>query len=262
MANNSKLGKLAVDRYDAALTARKDDSYGKVQLRGTVDSDDLVDDIVAKGTEISRTTLKSSIELFEDAKMERLLSGFSVNTPTVRMYPVCQGTFIGDNPTFQRPQNRILIKCSQGDELRRACNKVEVIVNPKAVTGPCINEVHDAFTGEMNGSLTAGKTITCTGSGLTIAGDDERNGFFLIKLGTPETRTKIDAPDVIENRPAQLRIQLPASLEDGNYQVEVVTQWGGNSKQSVKEPRSYRFEQTLTAGAGSGGEGGGDDVLE
>lgn len=262
MATDPKLGKLAVDRYDATITSRTDDSYGKVQLRGTVDADDLVNYVKSKGTEISTSTLRASFDLFEEAKAERLLDGFSINTPTVRMYPTCQGIFIGKNPEFQRPQNRILVKCTQGDYLRKRCEEVDVIVNPMAITGPCINEVIDSFTSEVNGSLTAGKTIICKGSNISIVGENEQNGFYLIKLGDPETRTKMDMRDVVENRPSQLRIQLPSDLADGNYQVEVVTQMGGNSKYPVKEPRSYRFEQILTAGQGSEGGGGDDDVLE
>lgn len=263
METDPKLGKLAVDRYDASLTARKDDSYGKVQLRGTDNVDDLVNYMKSKGTEISKSTLRASIDLYEEAKTERLLDGFSINTPTVRMYPTCQGVFVGERPMFQRPQNRILVKCTQGDYLRKRCEEVDVIVNPMAITGPCINEVIDSFTGEVNGSLTAGKTIICKGSNISVVGENAEVGFYLIKLGDPETRTKIDMRDVVENRPSQLRIQLPAVLADGNYQVEVVTQLGSNSKNPTKEPRSYRFEQILTVGAGSGGseEGGGDDVL-
>lgn len=266
MATDVKLGSLAVDRYNALFTARTDDSFGRVQIRGTLTVDDLINYMLKTGTEISETTLRASIDLFEKTKADRLFEGFAINTPTVRMYPTCQGTFIGEHPVFERPKQRILIQCTQGSMLRAGCEKVNVIVNQMMKTGPFINKVFDTFTDEMNGAITKGNTIRCEGHKLTITGTDENVGFYLVKVDvTPEKRIKVDPRNFAVNQPSQLIVTVPADLEDGDYRIEIITQYSGNSKLPAKAPYTYRFDPLLTvdtSSQGGGGEGGGDDVLE
>ena len=47
------------------------------------------------------------------------------------------------------------------------------------------------------------------------------------------------------NKPSELMVVIPA-LAAGSYKLELVTQYGGNSKQLLKEPRKSVFDRVLS----------------
>ena len=246
MKDKFAFGPLIIKCYPATFTSRSNDFYGRVEIQGTLDVDDLVDYIVNTGCEISPETLRASIDFYERAKADRVLSGYSVNTPTVRMYPACRGSFTGEQPVFQRPQHRIVVKCVQSASLRKRCDEVEVVVGQREMPGPHIEEVTDYFTGKVNSVLTPGKVIACKGRYIALVGDSEENGYFLIQVENPEVRIRFAPSEVIENRPSQVRLLLPADLPEGRYQLEVVTQMGTNLKHPVLKARTCRFLPIFT----------------
>jgi hypothetical protein len=57
----------------------------------------------------------------------------------------------------------------------------------------------------------------------------------------------VDASDIVNNNPSELMIVIPM-LAAGTYKVEVKTQFGGNSKQLLKEPRTALLDRVLSVG--------------
>ena len=62
----------------------------------------------------------------------------------------------------------------------------------------------------------------------------------------------------MKNDPSEVIFIIPSDLTNGTYTLKLTTQYGGNSKQLLKSPRSV--EKTIyigTAPAGGGGSQGG-----
>jgi hypothetical protein len=97
--------------------------------------------------------------------------------------------------------------------------------------------VLDYATQEESGTITPGGAAEISGELLKIDTDDPEQGLFLHNNGTT---VKIEV--IIRNLPSDLIFNFPASLEAGNYQLEI-----RNKKHKTdKQLKSFVFPQTLT----------------
>ena len=105
----------------------------------------------------------------------------------------------------------------------------------------------------------AGRAFTLHGRNIKVVGDDPSVGISL--TDSDGTVTKIEGDLIIQNDPKKLVFIIPAGLDEGDYELKVVTQYaGGNWK--LKTPRT--ISRTLTIGEPIGDEPvtGGDDEEE
>jgi hypothetical protein len=112
-----------------------------------------------------------------------------------------------------------------------------------AEIGTVIARVTDVKTGSVNDLLTPDRNLKISGYKLKIAGDDSANGVFFIDENG--NRTQVDPTDIVSNNPSELMIIIP-SLSQGTYHLEITTQYGGNTKTFLKEPRTTVFDRILT----------------
>ena len=113
-----------------------------------------------------------------------------------------------------------------------------------ASTAPYITTVTDKVTGD-SATIKAGSIMEITGSRLRFnAADSEQGVFALTAAGEVRCET------VIENKPARLLVMLPASVETGDFTVEVRTKIDA-SRKAGKTLKAGRFGKTLTAVAGA-----------
>jgi hypothetical protein len=56
---------------------------------------------------------------------------------------------------------------------------------------------------------------------------------------------KVDPKDIVINNPSELIIVIPQLIKD-TYKLEITTQYSGNKRQLLNEPRTAAFDKILT----------------
>jgi hypothetical protein len=90
--------------------------------------------------------------------------------------------------------------------------------------------------------LTPNRNLRITGSKIKLAVDNPACGVFFVNQATQE-RTQVEPSDVVNNKPSELIIVIPA-LPAGAYSLEVVTQFTVGTL--LKEPRTALLNKVLT----------------
>jgi hypothetical protein len=242
----SNSNKLNVLLYDNPLTPEKDDYIGRVQLNGTITNADVARDIVNQRSEYRYETILNILTLGDDAKRNRLASGYAVNDGVAQMYPSITGRFVGSGAQFDSKIHSIGVTMTTTSALRNALENTTVAVQGAAVTGPVINRIIDVYSETENTQITTGRNLKIVGQRLRIAGEDSSVvGVWFVRADDASQRTRVDDRDMVDNNPSQLTVLAP-DLTAGDYYVEVVTQSMTGGKELLKEPRAYRFEIALT----------------
>lgn len=236
--------KVMVELYDLSLTEKKDDRFGRVVTSKTLNEDDLIKIVAARRTDISPTTIRASLDLVKQAAIDEICNGASVSFGLAHFGLKVNGVFMGDNARWEADKHTLAVSIAPNARLRTAVQAVSVNVRGLAVTGTVINQVTDVASGEVNARLTPGGGVNVLGTRIRVEGDKEGVGVKLINAET-QAETVVPTTSILVNDPSKLTFIVPATLEKGDYQLAVTTQFS-TSKTHLKEPRTYLFEYTLS----------------
>jgi hypothetical protein len=195
------------------------------------------------GADVSAATMEHNVNLFFKEMGYQLCNGFSINTGWFTANVHVRGVFDSPTETFNPKKHTILFEFHQGILLRNELKNIIVEILGIAETGVQILQVTDVKTTSINDLLTPNHNLKIAGERLKIVGNNPANGIYFIDENG--NRIHVDASDIVTNNPSELMIMIP-SLPSGTYHLEVTTQYGGNSKQLLKEPRTMIFDKTLT----------------
>lgn len=127
---------------------------------------------------------------------------------------------------------------------------INVIVGEVVEGLPTVTKLTDVFSGSINAKITPGNTLNGEGKRVKIVGTEGNTvGFFFINSET-EAETAVPMTAVSRNDPSYFSFIIPA-LADGKYYLEIASQYGGNTKQLLKDVRRNRF-RLLTVGDAGG----------
>ena len=241
---------LNLKAYPNELTPDVADDY---TVRVNTQSTPLTQDDIARsvadrlGEEPSK--VQSIIQVFTEEVAAAVASGYCVSTDAFYAQPMASGVVMEEE--LSGPVDR---------------DKVKVYVQP-AATGPYIAGMVSAYNSVgSDGVLTrvpmeGGQMAVVTGSGLKVVGSDPSVGVRLTSVSEPSTTFLIPASQISPNTPKKLQFVLPAGVTEGEWTVEVTTQFatGGHT---TKTPRTFKLERPITIGSlpDSGGtESGGED---
>ena len=239
------LHKIKAYLYDNLLT--KDDPndfIARTVSERSLSVQQICEAAVARGgSDVSAPSMQHATELFLKEMAYQLCDGFSVNTGYFTASTNIRGVFNSPTETYNIEKHSILFQFNQGEKLRAEIPNIEVNILGVADASSVILQVKDVKSGSVNDLLTPGKNLKIAGNKIKIAGDDAANGVFFVETAT-QTRTAVDATDMVTNNPSELIIVIPA-LAIGTYKLQVVTQYAGG-KITLKEPRTAEFDQVLT----------------
>ena len=237
-------GKLVANK----LTAREDDYTCNVTYQANRSIKDICN-LAAPKSKFSASELESAYNdpLYNASTVE---FGFTTNSLGV------EGAFIGPKAQFDPAKNRVNLRSVPLSKYRVELDKISVIISSTEESLPTITTVTDVTTGSINDLITSGGGLNGTGYRVKIAGEDEQNGFYFVSTDG-EKETKVPAASILRNDPSNFTLIVPA-LSDGGYYLEIATQYGGNSKQLLKEVRRNRFPYLLYVGE-KPEEGGGEE---
>jgi nucleoid DNA-binding protein len=197
------------------------------------------------GADVSAAKMKHVVEQFFEEMLYNLCDGFSVNTGYFTVQPVIRGVFNSPTEQFDSDKHSVSFDFQQGTLSRKELkDNVEVAVLGLAPPSILIAQVTDVWTESVNDQLTPSHNLVISGAKLKIVGERAENGVYFINQETEE-RTKVNPKNIVHNNPSEVTILIPL-LPAGMYKIEVVTQFGSNSKTLLKEPRSAVFDKALT----------------
>jgi hypothetical protein len=234
--------------YDNPLTENPNDLSARVSAERTLSVRDICESAVVRGgADINVAAMEHAVELFNKEMGYRLCDGFSVNTGWYIAGVHVKGVFASPTDPFDPARHTVTTEFHQGAELRRELAAVTVSILGKAESGFFIAQVTDVRSLSVNDLLTPGRNARISGGKLKIAGNSADNGVYFVNEATSE-RVKVEAADIVENKPAELLVVVPA-LAAGTYRLEVTTQYSGSGGKVLDKPRTAAFDRPLTVTA-------------
>ena len=239
------LHKIKAYLYDNVLTENPNDFIARVSAERSLSIKDICQSANTRGgADISAAAMEHAVNLFLKETAYRLCDGFSVNTGWFTASAHIKGVFNSPNETFNPQKHTVAFDFNQGSLLRKELSTVEVQILGVADSSLAILQVTDIKSGSINDLITPHRNLRISGSRIKIVGDNPDNGIYFVNTDT-QFRMKVEQDEIVNNNPSELIIVIP-ELPQGTFNLEVVTQYGGNSKQFLKEPRTAAFERILT----------------
>jgi hypothetical protein len=216
------------------LTEDPNDYAAVLSSNGSATEDDLIDEIMSEGIELKRDTVKSVVTRYNNKVVDKVLSGYNVNTGLAYLRPIIKGAFY--DKTWNPTVNYVHINVEAGAALRKAAADVAIEILGVHADMIELFSITDLFTGKTDGSLTKGRNAELKGSYIKLAGDDPAVGLTFRNLAT-QVETRLSASDIVMNEPSRLLLFIPDALTSGEYELTVTTQFTGGGS-TLKQPRS------------------------
>jgi len=242
MTTNEK-GSVIVELYDLPITQRKDDRYGRVVTTRSLTEDDLIAIAVSRRTDLSPTSLKSSMNILQEIAIEQIANGASVSFGLGYFNLGVNGVFVGNDARWDSAIHSLSVRVAPTAALRNAVKASKVDVRGMAASGAVINTVTDVTTGEVNSRLTPGGGIKLTGTKIKIDGDELKVGITLTNQATSEV-IAIPPTSLLLNDPSKITFIVPSILVNGDFKLSITTQYSSPSH-ILKEPRTFSFDYIL-----------------
>lgn len=261
---------LNLKAYPNELTPDVDDDYiVKVHTQSTPLSQDDIATSVAERLAEEPAKVRGILNIFFEEVGLAVASGYCVSTDAFYARPMATGV-VRENELSQ-PVNRDEVKVyasfHQGPAVAEALQraKLQYFLQP-AATGPYIAGMTSAFVDvqtKVPVPIAPSEMVVLTGDGLKLVGDDPKVGITLTSVANPGTTFFIPAAKVSPNLPKKLQFVLPAGVTEGEWTVQVTTQFASGGYQT-KEPRTFALPHPIVVGElpeteEPGGGGGTDD---
>ncbi|WP_321308862.1 DNA-binding domain-containing protein [Marinifilum fragile] len=201
------------------LTDDPNDYMGVVTNNETVTVESIVEQMIGKGSTVTKAEALSVIEEFEYAVVEAVKNGNSVNTELFRITPSISGVFADQSDGFDPMRHAIRLNLNAGSRLTEAISDIELRKVEISSPQPMLQQFIDLKTNVVNESFTAGQIASIRGSLLKFDTEDPKQGIFFIASDGTETRIE----NVVKNKPSELLFFIPESLSSGSFTVEVRT---------------------------------------
>lgn len=223
-----------------------------LESAGGLTLNDVLDEMRKEDTGLRKETLAHAVDLYHRTLAELVLNGYSVNTGLFRIVPQFKG--LVEDGVWNPETNSIYILMQQDKVLRDAISETSVKILGKKGSAAYIISSQDTTTRATDGSATPGRTFRLKGKNIKVAGTDEAVGVYL--LASDGNKTKLDMDRVVVNNPSEVIVLLPADLKEGNYELQIVTQFAAANK-LLKAPRTVikaLFVGDAPEDSGDGGE--------
>lgn len=233
------------------LTERDDDFTANITHVGRRSIEALCALAVKAGSKYDASELLANYNALKKVAKEELLSGATVEFGFCNNALGVSGPLIGPSAKFDSKVNSVSINHTTLPELKKDLSEVDVIIQGVNEGMPTVKTVTDVFTQTVNQKLTPGNILNGSGNRVKVVGTEGSSvGFFFVDA-TDETKVvTVPMTTVSRNEPSNFSFIIPA-LPNGKYYLEIATQYGGNTKQLIKDVRRSRFPYQLTVGSDS-----------
>jgi hypothetical protein len=244
MANLTSTDAVIIELYDNPLTERPDDRYGRVINIASINEDTLIERAIAGGFNGNAASMKATYQAVKQEAVKAVVRGEIVSFGLGHATLDVEGAFIGDAPQWNPETNKLVACVVPSKELRETLKKTPVKVIGLAPEQAVVASVIDVASGKVNEKLTPGGMVNIKGSRIKVEGDSTDIGLFLHNQDTQQV-VQVPATAIGLNDPSKIMFVAPIDLGAGNYLLSIVTQFGGNSKRLLNDPRTITFNQLL-----------------
>lgn len=206
------------------LTDDPDDYMGLVTDNETITTEQIVEQMIGKGSTVTKAEALSVIEEFNYAVVDSIAKGNNVNTELFKVYPSLSGVFVDEHDAFDKNRHSIRLNLNAGKRLAEAVSNIELRKVEVTVPQPVIQRFTDLKTKTINESFSP-QIASLKGALLKFDEEDANQGIFFIAADGAETR----ADNVVKNKPSELLFFVPESLTAGTFQIEVRTKMRNKS---------------------------------
>lgn len=219
------------------------DAYlAKPMLEKSCTLDDIVTNMLKRGTSLTQTDIIAVIDLFFAECEEQIANGRPLNLPLFNGMPVVGGTFTGPEDSFDPARHAVKYKLSSGTSISRATRRIVPEKVDYEDPMPGISQFYDVVTKATNSIITPMGIAEISGSRLQFnEADNDQGIFFIDRDGNP---FRVEA--VAHNQAFKLIFQSP-QLPAGEYTIEFRVRL----KKST-QLRTAAFTKQLTVKAGTG----------
>jgi hypothetical protein len=194
----------------------------QLQLGESVETEELVDQIVARGSTVGRADALAVLELID----ELVLTNLAQNRPvfigrSLRVSPGIEGLFDGPQAPWDPERNEIV---ARAEARRWLADQLALLAHPERVAAeelrPVLSSFFDIISDLTNEVITPSGTALLTGEDLGYDPAHADEGFYLVETdGTAVV--KLPAP--VRLKPKEAILKLPASgvLPAGRWQLEL-----------------------------------------
>jgi len=199
------------------LTEGATDQRAVIQNQESRTIEDIIDEIVSRGSTVTRAEVLAVIEEYEAAITKFVANGDRVNTALVQVSSSISGIFSDSDDQYDHKRHQIKLNVNPGLRLKEATEDMTAEKVNARQRRPQVRVVEDHMSETKNDKLTPGGMLKISGSLLKYNPDDSEQGVFL--LATDAAETKLGP--VIRNKPSTLIIAVPDDLPAGEYKLEV-----------------------------------------
>jgi len=199
------------------LTDDPNDCMAVTTENETITKEAIVEQMIGKGSTITKAEALSVIEEFEYAVVDAVKNGNNVNTELFKISPSIVGVFNDSNDGFDTSRHAVKINLNPGKRLCEVSDQIDLRKVSITAIQPIPQKFIDLITKVTNESFTAGQVASIRGSNLKFDAADSNQGIFFIDKDGNETRVD----NLIKNYPSELLFIVPAVLTTGSYAVEI-----------------------------------------
>ena len=205
--------------FENNLTPDPDDQLAVVQPISTKSMEDVVDQMISRGSTVTKAEALSVMEEFALALIQIVKDGHNVTTPLFNMAVSIKGTFANASDAFDSTRHTVKVRLLPGRRLKDAVNKVKVEKVQATKPLPVLQSFKDVTSKTESDTLTPGGVGHILGSVLKFDAADATQGVFFTALNG--TVTKVET--VVEAIPSKIIFVIPATLTAGEYSLSVRT---------------------------------------
>lgn len=223
------------------LTDESENYTALVAGSGSIGVMNIIEQMLYEDMSLKKDTIVDIISRFNHKSAELVLSGYNVNTGLVYMRPVINDKF--HDKTWSPDINSVYISFTQGHDLRQALGETTIEVLGEQINPIEIYSMTDLSTGNTEGKLEKGSMVEVIGTNLKVLGVYPECGIVFRNVQTQEI-TKLKRSEVVVNEQSKLKILIPGSLETGEYEMTLCTQYKSDNK-LFNQPRYTAFEKPI-----------------
>ncbi len=231
--------------FENHVTSDPDDYAGIVQITGSADGDDLVQDMVDQGSTVNKPDILAVTADLLLAVQRRLEMGQRVNYfGMTEFFPRVKGVFNGPTDPWDNSRHHVDVGANPGIELREAVRTAATVQRVDAVKpAPNLIQYLDFGSDTTNDEVTVGGPGSIAGSRLKFDASAADEGIYFVATAGGETKVSM----VTYNKPGRLDFVVPATLIPGTYNLEVRARMGRPpAGPDTRELRTGRLDTTLT----------------
>lgn len=214
-----------------AITPDPDDYSARIESGTSRTLDDLINEMMKRGTTLDRVELEGALDLFFRVTTEEVSNGSVVLTPIANIRPGIKGVFNSVGDSFDRSRHMIKASLSAGIQLSEAMQNAKVEKTTTALPSPAITEFIDYGSGTTDSILTPGNIGTIMGEELKFDPANAAEGIFLIDSAGAETKIAT----IAQRTEGKLVFMIPSGLSTGMYTLQVRKAYTQNATIRVGE---------------------------